>query len=147
MLPPFTISTIPSETDRNAGDDATEAEHSLIADGGTPQDDIMSIQTSDTTDTSTDEYSDKALRERFPEVLQGRGHKSKVLHIPGPDGDPDEPLCDRYSGGEMRRADVACFPPGWNERGFCDSCVDRLRERDRAEVPDGHGSALESDWG
>lgn len=102
--------------------------------------------------------TESELRERFPEVIQGRAEKAKVLHLPDPDTDQPEPMCDRHTSNGWRSVSIGAFPPG--HRDFCTYCKRRLCEQDRCEPPRGpttpswtvkqwekkHCDAMQSDW-
>lgn len=99
------------------------------------------------------DYGESELRERFPRVVQGKAQKATALHLPDPDADNPEPMCDRASNG-WRRVDVAAFPEGY--RDFCHYCKCELREKDQEEdrpepTPTAQrwescGDALAADW-
>jgi hypothetical protein len=107
------------------------------------------------TDTDSTNYTEQELRNRFSEVVQGKAQKSKVLHLPDPDADDPEPMCDRHTSNGWRAVSVTSFPIG--HRPFCDYCKRRLREQDEAEESSASsrsatgefstGNALEAEWG
>lgn len=145
--------------------EATEApepdEGRLMTDGGEPHEDTnMSTNTdmTETQGTAYEYYEEAELRERFDTVVQGRAGKARALHLPDPDSDDVEPMCDRPCSRGWRPVDVACFPEG--QFDHCEYCVGRLADRDEKEakaqrtgtpewVAKGNGvagNALEKDW-
>jgi hypothetical protein len=109
-------------------------------------------------DTNSTELTDQELRDQFPEVVQGRAEKSKVLHIPDEEADQPEPICDRPSKNGWREVSMSCFPAGYHD--FCDYCKRKLYQEDcgigvgltESAVTgqrwgEEYGDALTVDWG
>jgi len=108
------------------------------------------------TNPDSADYTEQELRDRFPEVVQGRAEKAKVLHLPDPHAESPEPMCDRHTSNGWRSVSIKSFPPG--HRSFCSYCIHRLDEQAEVGVRNVDtpgwvrsgtvvaGNAMEADW-